>query len=92
MKDAVPVTVRLYDQLIDEEKANSDVDILDKINVNSLVIRHGFAESAIKNAKVGERYQFLRTGYFIKDEDSQTEKAPVFNKIVGLKDKFRFKA
>ena len=72
VKDAVPVTVRLYDQLIDEEKANSDVDILDKINVNSLVIRHGFAESAIKNAKVGERYQFLRTGYFIKDEDSQT--------------------
>ncbi|MGN1100277.1 MAG: glutamine--tRNA ligase, partial [Christensenellales bacterium] len=92
VKDAVPVTIRLYDQLIDEEKANSDADILDKINENSLVIRHGFAESAIKSAKVGEGYQFLRTGYFIKDADSEREDAPVFNKIVGLKDKFRFKA
>ncbi len=62
-------------------------DFLKKLNPNSLECCRGFAETVLKEAKVGDTYQFLRMGYFCKDPDSTAE-TPVFNRVVGLKDTF----
>jgi len=84
----VPVEVRLYDQLFTTSNpmdAEEGKTWLDYLNPESLVTMNGFAEPGLKNSKNGDRFQFLRMGYFIKDADSTLEK-PVFNRIVTLKD------
>lgn len=63
-------------------------DFLKHLNPNSLVTCHGFMEKSLADAKTGDKYQFLRMGYFCKDPDSTAEKA-VFNLVVGLKDSFK---
>lgn len=61
-------------------------DFLDRVNQDSIkVFSGGMAEASLANAHVGDRFQFLRMGYFCKDKDSTSEKA-VFNRIVPLKD------
>ena len=54
-------------------------------NPNSLAISTGYGEPALSEAKVGDRFQFERTGYFCVDPDSR-EGALVINKSVGLRD------
>ncbi|WP_312518118.1 glutamine--tRNA ligase/YqeY domain fusion protein [Anaerospora sp.] len=84
---AVDVEVRLYEYLLvneEEDEADGD-DFLAKLNPNSLVVRQGKAEPALANVTGGERYQFLRQGFFAADPDSKPGK-PVFNRIVGLRD------
>ncbi len=83
-KYAKPATIRLYEKLVDDSIEGT---IDDKLNPDSLTVKKGFVEPALEEVKVGERYQFMRTGYFIKDKDS-TPDNPVFNRIIGLKDKF----
>ena len=63
-------------------------DFLKRLNPNSLVTCRGFMEKSLADAKTGNKYQFLRMGYFCKDPDSTAEKA-VFNLVVGLKDSFK---
>lgn len=84
---AVDVEVRLYEYLLvnDEEDETDGDDFLAKLNPNSLVVRQGKAEPALANVTGGERYQFLRQGFFAADPDSKPGK-PVFNRIVGLRD------
>ncbi len=89
-KDAVPCELRMYDMLIDPEKPECE-DAADRLNENSLVVKQGFAEPSIANAFEGDKFQFMRVGYFVKDKDSTSEK-PVFNRIVSLKDSFKPKA
>jgi len=61
-------------------------DFIDRLNPNSLkVMSCGWAEAALAGAEVGDKFQFLRMGYFCKDKDSTADKA-VFNRIVPLKD------
>jgi glutaminyl-tRNA synthetase len=79
--DCDPVEIRLYDHMLLEGEG----DFTERFNHESRVIKQGFAETYIKNAPVGEKYQFLRQGFFCKDPDSTPEKA-VYNRIVGLKD------
>ena len=86
-KDAVPCELRMYDMLIDPEKPECE-DAADRLNENSLIVKQGFAEPSIIDAKDGDKFQFMRVGYFVKDKDSTAEK-PVFNRIVGLKDSFK---
>lgn len=86
-KDAVPVELRMYDMLIDPEKPECE-DAADRLNENSLIIKQGYAEPSINDANVGDKFQFMRVGYFVKDQDSNSDKT-VFNKIVGLKDSFK---
>ena len=62
-------------------------DFLKRLNPNSLEYCHGFMEKSLSNAGVGDKFQFLRMGYYCKDPDSTAE-TPVFNRIVGLKDSF----
>ena len=86
-KDAVPVELRMYDMLIDPEKPECE-DAADRLNENSLIVKQGYAEPSINDANVGDKFQFMRVGYFVKDQDSNSDKT-VFNKIVGLKDSFK---
>jgi len=85
-KHAVPVEVRLYDRLFSVEDVGSEEgDFKDYINPESLNIITGYAEPALRDAKPGESFQFLRKGYFAADPDGTIEK-PVFNRTVTLRD------
>ena len=82
-----PVEIRLYDRLFKVENPSAeDGDFKDYINPNSLEIISGaFAEPSLKTAKAGEKFQFLRKGYFCVDKDSTSGKI-IFNRTVALKD------
>ncbi len=67
--------------------ATLKTDFLKKLNPNSLETCRGYAERFLADANVGDTFQFLRMGYFCKDQDSAAE-LPVFNRVVGLKDSF----
>ncbi len=84
---AIRCELRMYDRLfIPEDPSNAEGDFKDHINPNSLeVISNAYAEPELKKAKPGDKFQFIRKGYFCMDPDS-TENNPVFNKTVGLKD------
>ncbi len=82
---AVPCTVRMYDYLL---TADSEGDFMDRLNSESMyVYEHALIEQAASSAKPGDKFQFLRQGYFRVDEDSAAGSL-VFNQIVGLKDSY----
>tara|TARA_R110001606_G_scaffold86485_2_gene195620 strand:+ start:8875 stop:10560 length:1686 start_codon:yes stop_codon:yes gene_type:complete len=87
VKHAVKAEVRAYDRLFLDEAPDShkDKDFMDFINPNSLEIITAFVEPSLQSAKIGERFQFQRLGYFNVDDDSTAENL-VFNKTVGLRD------
>ncbi|AHM62885.1 glutaminyl-tRNA ligase [Flammeovirgaceae bacterium 311] len=84
---ALPIEVRMYDRLfMHEDVADAEGDFKEHLNPDSLqVIDTAWAEPALKDATLEERYQFLRKGYFTLDPDSTAEKL-VFNRTVGLRD------
>lgn len=79
--------LRLYDRLfLPEDPSTAEGDFKDHLNPESLVvIPKAYAEPSLKNAGSGDRYQFMRKGYFCMDADSTGDKF-VFNRTVGLKD------
>lgn len=85
---AKDTTVMLYDFLFDIENTADipeDKTYDDYLNVNSVIkLESCKIEEALDTAVAGERFQFVRTGYFVKD----TKRDNVFNRIVGLKDSF----
>ena len=85
--DALPIEVRSYDRLFQEEAPDQDksVDFKTHLNPNSLSSLTGFAEPSLLTTKPGDRFQFQRLGYFVVDVDSTKEQL-VFNKTVGLRD------
>jgi len=87
-KHAVQLKVRLYDHLFTTPfpEADPDKDFLDFINSKSLVEILAFGEPSLLNAKKEERIQFERKGYFFVDPVDSKPGAPVFNRIVTLKD------
>lgn len=62
-------------------------DFVERLNPNSMTILSGYVEESLKERKTGEKFQFLREGYYCVDRDS-TQNNLVFNQIVGLKDNF----
>lgn len=84
---AIEAEIRIYDRLFTHENpdGNKDVDFKEYINPNSLEIVKGYLEPSLTAAKVGDKFQFQRLGYFTKDKDS-TQNNLVFNKTVGLRD------
>lgn len=86
-KHALSAEVRLYDRLFTDETpdAHKDKNFLDFINPDSLQIISAFVEPSLADAKIGDRFQFQRMGYFNLDPDSKSEKL-VFNRTVGLRD------
>jgi len=87
IKHAIKAEVREYDRLFLDESPDGyqDKDFMEFINPNSLKIIEAFVEPSLKEAKVGERFQFQRLGYFNVDNDATLNKL-VFNKTVGLRD------
>lgn len=87
-KHSVDSEIRLYDRLLSDEAppAGKDSEFLNAINPNALQVLTGCkVERSLGESKPGDRFQFERQGYFINDKDS-TDKKPVFNRIVTLKD------
>lgn len=85
---ALPVETRMYDRLLTVESLNDipeDKDFMSYLNPESLKIQTAFAEPALAAAQVGEKFQFMRKGYFCTDPDSNSDKM-VFNLTVSLKD------
>jgi glutaminyl-tRNA synthetase len=92
---AVPIEVRIYDYLFAVDRpmeVEPGKTFLDNLSPNSLeVINNAWAEPCLSEAKTGDRFQFERLGYFVKDPDSDKpgtdgKNRPVFNKTVGLRD------
>ncbi len=87
IKHAEKAEVRIYDRLFTEPEPDKheDKDFMEFINPNSLKTINAYVEPSLKTAKVGDRFQFQRLGYFCVDPDSTEEKL-IFNKTVGLRD------
>ena len=87
IKHAIKVEVREYDRLFLDEAPDSHKgkDFMKFVNPNSLNVIEAFVEPFLKDAKVGDRFQFQRLGYFNIDDDSKPNKI-IFNKTVGLRD------
>lgn len=89
-KDAYRATVRLYENLVDEEKGKLNDDGSLNLNPNSLtVLTDCMLEPMLKEAKPYDSFQFVRNGYFNVDCRDSKEGEPVFNRIVGLKSSFK---
>lgn len=84
-------TVRLYDRLFDVEAPDlADFDYLEHIRADSLEIIEGARiEESLLTASAGDRFQFLRMGYFCMDSKDSSEGRPVFNRAVSLRDSYR---
>ena len=87
---AATAEVRLYENLVDEEKGVYNEDGSVNINPDSLkVLENCYVEPALAEAKPGDRFQFMRTGYFCVDTKDTTEGHQVFNRIVSMKSSYR---
>ncbi|MFJ1377894.1 glutamine--tRNA ligase/YqeY domain fusion protein [Capnocytophaga canimorsus] len=83
---ALEAEARIYDRLFTvAEPDRQEKDFLEYVNPDSLKVTTAYVEPSLKDAKIGEGFQFQRLGYFSLDPDSTSEKL-VFNKTVGLKD------
>jgi len=79
---AIPVQVNLYDRLFNVEEPEGLADI----NPNSLkIIDTAYGEPDLINANAGDKFQFIRLGYFCADKESGPNKL-IFNRTVTLKD------
>ncbi|MBR4241291.1 MAG: glutamine--tRNA ligase/YqeY domain fusion protein [Eubacterium sp.] len=92
-KDCVQAEVRLYDRLFNVENPSDEEGVSsfeDNLNPDSLVKKTAYVERALGDTKPGDKYQFMRLGYFCTDTDSTNEKI-VFNRTVALRDSFNKK-
>ncbi len=87
---AVEAEIRLYDHLIledNEEDGVEDSDFKAKLNPNSIErLTSCMLEPALKDAKLEDRFQFMRQGYFCIDSKDSSEDKLVFNRVVNLRD------
>ena len=87
--ESVPVDAKLFDELFTIENVNDipeDKGYGDYLNVDSVTdLPDARVEASLRDAKPGERFQFVRVGYFVKD----TKYENTFNRIVGLKDSYK---
>lgn len=82
--------VRLYENLVDEEKGVYNEDGSVNINPDSLkVLNECYVEPALMEAEPNDKFQFMRTGYFCVDTKDTTAEKKVFNRIVSLKSSYR---
>lgn len=82
--------IRLYENLVDEEKGVYNEDGSVNINPDSLkIMEECFVEPALLEAEKNDKFQFMRTGYFCVDTKDTTPEHKVFNRIVSLKSSYR---
>ncbi len=86
---AVDAEVRIFDHLIiddDSYREDEELDFLDRINPNSKKVHQVKIENALADAKAGDRFQFMRDGYYFVDPIDSKKDNLVFNQIVSLRD------
>lgn len=83
----VDVTVRKLQSLL-TDPVDGITDFNQRFNEDSMKVVSAKVEPSLKNAKVGDKFQFMRVGYYVLDRDSKDGQL-VFNEIVGLKDGFK---
>lgn len=89
-RHAVPAEIRLYENIVDEEKGKLDEDGNLNLNPNSLkVLDNCVVEENLKGASPEESFQFVRQGYFCVDMKDSSKEHLVFNRIVSLKSSFK---
>ena len=87
---AKKATVRLYENIVDEEKGVYNEDGSLNLNPNSLqVLEECYVEPSLADAKAYDSFQFVRQGYFCVDAKDSREDALVFNRIVSLKSTYK---
>jgi len=85
--NAVDVEVRLFENLFTLENPGAipeGKNYMDYVDRNSMIVKQAKAEPLLANAKRGDKFQFVRHGYFCVDCASAEK--PVFNRTVNLKD------
>ena len=89
-ESAIDAEVRLYENIVDEEKGKLNEDGSLNLNPNSLVVKQGCKlEKTFAEAKPGEAFQFVRNGFFCLDSKDSTSDHPVYNRIVSLKSSYK---
>lgn len=87
---AVPAEIRLYENIVDEEKGVYNEDGSLNLNPNSLtVLKNCVVEENLKDAKAYDSFQFVRQGFFCVDAKDSTADHLVFSRIVSLKSSFK---
>ena len=87
---AIEAEVRLYENIIDEEKGVYNEDGSLNLNPNSLqVVEKAYLEPGFAGAKAYDSFQFVRNGFYCVDAKDSTEDKLVFNRIVSLKSSFK---
>ncbi len=87
---AVEAEVRLYENIVDEEKGVYNEDGSLNLNPNSIVVlERCYVEPNIAGAKAPDSFQFLRQGFFCLDSKDSSPEKPVFNRIVSLKSSYK---
>lgn len=92
-KENEEAEVRIYDRLFDVENPSNEEGVSsfeDNLNPNSLIVKKAYVEKSLKDTEPGNRYQFMRIGYFCTDTDSSRDNL-VFNRTVALRDSFNKK-
>ena len=88
----VEAEVRLYENIVDEEKGKLNEDGSLNLNPNSLtVLEKCYIEPSVQDAQAYDSFQFVRNGYFCVDAKDSSKEHPVFNRIVSLKSSFKLK-
>ena len=87
---ALKAEIRLYENIVDEEKGKLDENGNLNLNPNSLtVLKDCYVEPCLKDAKAYDSFQFVRNGFFCVDAKDSKPDALVFNRIVSLKSSFK---
>lgn len=87
-EDNKPAEFRIYNRLFTVANPGAEDDINTVLNPESLVIKHGFVEQSLVNAKAEQGYQFEREGYYCLDSKDGSAENLVFNLTVSLKEGF----
>ena len=83
-----PAEFRIYNRLFTVPNPGAADDIETVLNPESLVVKHGFVEPSLANAKAEQGYQFEREGYYCLDSKDGSAENLVFNLTVSLKEGF----
>lgn len=82
----IPAKVRLYDYLMNDTEEGSQ-----EFNEDSLEVVNSFLEKSFEESKPGDKFQFLRHGYFCEDLKDSSDELKVFNRVVSLKSSWKKK-
>lgn len=88
--NAVEAEVRLFENLVDEEKGVYNEDGSVNVNPNSIIVHEkSYIEAKIADADSNDRFQFMRQGYFCADHKDSSKEKLVINRIVSLKSSYK---